>query len=46
MYLIIGIVLLLGWIFGFFVFHVTAFLIHLLLIFAVIAIVFHFIRRA
>ena len=44
MYLIIGIVLFLAWIGGFVVFHVSSFLIHLLLIFAVISIVFHFLR--
>jgi hypothetical protein len=44
MFLIIGIVLLLAWIGGFIVFHVSSFLIHLLLIFAVISIVLHFVR--
>lgn len=44
MFLVIGIVLLLAWIGGFVIFHVAGFLIHLLLIFAVISFVFHFIR--
>jgi hypothetical protein len=44
MYLGIGIVLLLLWLGGFFVFHAAGFLIHILLIFAVVSIIFHFIR--
>lgn len=44
MLLILAVVLFLAWIFGFLVFHVTAFVIHILLILAVIAIIFHFIR--
>ncbi len=44
MFLIIGIVLILAWVGGFVVFHTAGFLIHLLLIFAVISIVFHFLR--
>jgi Family of unknown function (DUF5670) len=48
MFLILGIVLVLLWVGGFTVFHVSGFLIHLLLIFAVISIVGHFLagRRA
>ena len=46
MFLIIGIVLILAWGGGFLVFHTAGFLIHLLLIFAVISIIFHFIRGA
>jgi hypothetical protein len=46
MYLGLGIVLLLLWLGGFLVFHVTAFFIHILLILAVISIVFHFMRGA
>ncbi len=42
MFLVIGIVLLVLWIGGFVVFHVSAFAIHLLLILAVISIVFNF----
>jgi hypothetical protein len=44
MWLIIGIVLIVAWLGGFLVFHTAGFLIHLLLIFAVISIVFHFLR--
>jgi Family of unknown function (DUF5670) len=46
MFLGLGIVLLLLWLGGFFVFHVTAFFIHILLILAVISVVFHFMRGA
>ncbi|WP_446744819.1 lmo0937 family membrane protein [Silvibacterium acidisoli] len=44
MWLAIGVVLILAWLGGFVVFHTAGFLIHLLLIFAVISIVFHFLR--
>ena len=44
MFLIIGIVLIVAWLGGFVVFHTAGFLIHILLIFAVISIVFHFLR--
>ncbi len=44
MYLALGFILLLLWLGGFFVFHITAFFIHILLILAVISLVFHFIR--
>ena len=40
----LAIILLLGWAFGFFAFHVTSFAIHILLIVAVIALVMHFMR--
>ena len=48
MFLILAIVLVLLWAGGFFVFHVSSFLIHLLIIFAVISLVFHLLsgRRA
>jgi hypothetical protein len=46
MYLGIAIVLILAWIVGFIVFHVASFLIHLLLIFAVISLILHFVRGA
>jgi hypothetical protein len=48
MFLILAVVLVLLWVGGFTVMHVSGFLIHLLLIFAVISIVLHFItgRRA
>lgn len=44
MWLAIGVILILAWLGGFFVFHTAGFLIHLLLIFAVISIIFHFLR--
>jgi hypothetical protein len=44
MYLGLGVILLLLWLGGFLVFHVTAFFIHILLVLAVISIIFHFIR--
>ena len=43
MFLILAVVLVVLWVLGFTVFHVTGFLIHLLLIFAVISIIMHFI---
>ena len=48
MFLILAVVLVLLWIGGFTIFHVTSFLIHLLLIFAVISVIMHFVagRRA
>lgn len=48
MFLILALVLVLLWIGGFVVFHVSSFLIHLLLIFAVISLIMHFVsgRRA
>jgi hypothetical protein len=48
MFLILAVVLVILWIGGFTVFHVSGFLIHLLLIFAVISVIMHFIsgRRA
>jgi hypothetical protein len=44
MFLILALVLFLAWIGGFVVFHTAGFLIHILLIFAVISIIFHFLR--
>jgi Family of unknown function (DUF5670) len=44
MFLGLGVLLLLLWLGGFFVFHVTAFFIHILLILAVVSIIFHFMR--
>ncbi len=44
MFLTLFIILLLAWILGFTVFHVTSFLIHVLLIVAVIALIMHFVR--
>jgi hypothetical protein len=48
MFLLLAIVLVLLWAGGFFVMHVTSFFIHLLIIFAIISLVMHFIsgRRA
>ena len=42
---ILFVVLLLSWIGGFVVFHVAGGLIHLLLVFAVISLVLHFVSR-
>ena len=44
MWLIIGLVLVLAWLGGFLLLHVSSFLIHLLLLLAAISIVFHFLR--
>jgi len=44
MFLGIGIVLIVLWLGGFVVYHTAGFLIHILLVFAVISIVFHFLR--
>ncbi|HEX4065700.1 MAG TPA: lmo0937 family membrane protein [Acidobacteriaceae bacterium] len=44
MFLILALALVVAWVFGFIVFHTAGFLIHLLLIFAVISIIFHFLR--
>jgi hypothetical protein len=46
MFLGLGILLLLLWLGGFFVFHITAFFIHILLILAVVSVIFHFMRGA
>jgi Family of unknown function (DUF5670) len=46
MFLGLGLVLLLLWLGGFFVFHISAFFIHILLILAVVSVVFHFMRGA
>ena len=44
MFLVLFIVLLLAWMFGFLAFHVAGGLIHLLLIVALVSLVMHFIR--
>ena len=44
MLLIVALVLFVAWILGFAVFHVAGFLIHILILLAIISIVFHFIR--
>ena len=48
MFLLLAIILVILWAGGFFLFHVSGFLIHLLIIFAVISLVIHLIsgRRA
>ena len=48
MFLILAVVLVVAWLGGFALFHVSSLLIHLLLIFAVISIIMHFVtgRRA
>ncbi len=43
MFLILAVVLLVLWIAGFLVFHVSSFLIHLLILFAVISVIMHFV---
>jgi hypothetical protein len=44
MFLAIGILLVLGWLTGFVFLHVTSFAIHVLLLFALVSIVVHFVR--
>lgn len=44
MFLLLAIILLALWVGGFFVMHVSGFLIHLLIIFAVISLVAHLLR--
>jgi flagellar basal body-associated protein FliL len=43
MFIILAVVLVLLWLFGFFLFHITSFFIHILLIFAVISLIMHFV---
>ncbi len=43
MWVILGIVLLVAWIFGFLVFHVAGFFIHLLIILAVLCFIMQFV---
>lgn len=43
MFLILAVVLIVLWLGGFFILHISSFLIHLLLIFAVISIIMNFI---
>ena len=40
----LAIILLLGWAFGFFAFHVSSFAIHILLLVAVVSLILHFVR--
>ena len=44
MFLGLGVVLLILWILGFVVFHVSAFAIHILIVLAIISVIFHFLR--
>lgn len=44
MLLIIAAILAIAWVFGFTVFHVASAAIHLLIIFAVVAVIAHFLR--
>ncbi len=44
MLIILAVVLLILWAGGFFVFHAAGFLIHILIILAVISLIFHFLR--
>ena len=44
MFLVIALILVVAWLAGFIVFHVTALFIHILLILAVVALVVHFVR--
>ncbi|MGA7156807.1 MAG: lmo0937 family membrane protein [Acidobacteriaceae bacterium] len=48
MFLLLAVILVILWAGGFFLFHVTSFFIHILLIFAVISLIVHFVsgRRA
>jgi Family of unknown function (DUF5670) len=43
MFIILAVVLALLWVGGFFVFHISSFLIHLLILFAVISLIMHFV---
>ncbi len=45
-FLVLFVLLLLGWVLGFIVLHVSSALIHLLLVIAVIALILHFVRRS
>jgi Family of unknown function (DUF5670) len=43
MFLALGVILLLGWLLGFVVFHVSSFLIHILILAALASFIFHLI---
>jgi hypothetical protein len=45
MFIIIAVILVVLWLLGFVVFHVTSFLIHILLLVAVISLIWHFVAR-
>ena len=44
MFIILAVVLAILWVGGFFVLHISSFLIHLLVLFAVISLIMHFVR--
>lgn len=44
-FLVLFVLLFLAWVFSFVVFHITAGLIHILLVLAIISIIVHFVRR-
>ncbi len=46
MWLVLGILLLITWVLCFLVFHITAFLIHLLLIFSILCFIIYFARKS
>ncbi len=43
MFLILAVVLLVLWLGGFLVFHISSFFIHLLILFAIISVIMHFV---
>jgi Family of unknown function (DUF5670) len=43
MFLVLGVILAVAWLFGFVVFHVSTGLIHLLLLVALVSVVWHFV---
>lgn len=43
MFIILAVVLVILWLGGFFVLHISSFLIHLLIIFAIISLIMHFV---
>jgi hypothetical protein len=45
MFIVLFVILLLAWLGGFLVFHVSSFLIHILLLFAVISLIAHLFQR-
>lgn len=45
LFLVLFVLLFLAWLFSFVVFHITAGLIHILLVLAIISIIVHFVRR-
>jgi Family of unknown function (DUF5670) len=46
MLIVLAILFVVAWVFGYFMFHVLGTLIHLLLVFAAITLVFHFLRSS